>query len=57
VDREDNRELSEEDRNILIDRKYNEWLEDLKMLSVDSIGAPGLTDEIQLRVIKELSKG
>lgn len=56
VDRQDDRELSEEDRNTLIGNKYDEWLEGIKALAADSADSQGVTDEIRQRVIKEVSK-
>jgi hypothetical protein len=57
VDREDDRELSEEDRNMLIGNKYDEWLEGLKTISAGASDSTGLTDDIRQRVIEQVSKG
>jgi len=57
VDREEDREISMEDRNILIERVYSDWVTDLRARSAAFVGAPGLTDEIRQMVIEEVLKG
>jgi hypothetical protein len=56
VGREDKRDLTEEDRDILIENAYNQWVTEFQTMSSATIGAPGLTDKIREMVIEKVSK-
>ena len=61
IDKENNRNLSEDDRTTLIDKTYNEWLNQLGLKYAADIDTSGLTEEIRIwaveRATKELQSG
>jgi len=61
IDKENNRNLSEDDRATLVDKAYNEWLNQLELKYAAGIDISGLTEEIRIwaveRATKELQSG
>jgi parvulin-like peptidyl-prolyl isomerase len=54
VDKDDDRELSDEDRSTLIDKVYSDWVSGLWTESAASIGSPGLTTELRQMAIDKV---
>jgi len=51
VDKADDRELSSEDRTILINKAYSEWVEQLPLVHAAEIDISGLTEEVRVWMI------
>jgi parvulin-like peptidyl-prolyl isomerase len=56
VDRDDDRELSVEDRDYLLGKEYNDWLSNLWLENAAGINHTYLTPEVKQWVIEEASK-
>ena len=54
VDKDDNREIDEEDRNYLLNQAYNDWVSELWVESADGIDDSNLTPEIRQWVIDQI---
>jgi len=61
IDKEENRELSDEDRNTLISQVFNDWLTELMQVTSEDVDQTGFTLELNQwaaeRAVKELQQG
>ena len=56
VDRDEDKALSEEDRDVLINDIYNQWFSEFQSQSAGSIGATGMTEDMRQMVIEKVLK-
>lgn len=56
VDKENNRKLSDDDRTTLIDKAYDEWINQLWLKYAAAIDVSGMTDEIRLWALERAKK-
>lgn len=56
VDKENNRELSAEDRSTILDKVYNDWLAQLKIMHSPEIDISGLTEEVRLWMVDRATR-
>ncbi len=61
IDKEENRELSDEDRNTLISQAFNDWFTELLQVASEDVDQTGFTLEVNQwaaeRAVKELQQG